>query len=69
MEAIHPHTVALIRKLESLAPLAPAEKAAIRHRPLRLQTVTVDQECSRPAISTVSRPLTIAASTLDRAEI
>ncbi|PVE23933.1 Crp/Fnr family transcriptional regulator [Microvirga sp. KLBC 81] len=44
METIHPHTAALIRKLESLAPLAPEEKAALLGLPLRLKTVAADQD-------------------------
>jgi CRP-like cAMP-binding protein len=44
LEAIHPHTVALIRKLESIAPVAPEEKAAILRLPLRLKTVAADQD-------------------------
>ena len=34
-----PTRLALIRKLESIAPLAPEEKAAILRLPLRLKTV------------------------------
>jgi CRP-like cAMP-binding protein len=44
MDAIHPHTAALIRKLESIAPLAPEEKAALLRLPLRLKTVPADQD-------------------------
>ena len=44
MDAVHPHTVALIRKLESIASLAPEEKAALLRLPLRLKTVTADQD-------------------------
>jgi CRP-like cAMP-binding protein len=47
LEAIHPHTLALIRKLESIAPLAPDEKAAILRLPLRLKTVAADQDIVR----------------------
>ncbi|HST94183.1 MAG TPA: Crp/Fnr family transcriptional regulator [Microvirga sp.] len=47
MEAIHPHTVALIRKLESIAPVAPEEKAAILRLPLRLKAIAADQDIVR----------------------
>ena len=47
MDAIHPHTAALIRKLESIAPLAPEEKAALQRLPLRLKTVAADQDIVR----------------------
>ena len=47
MDAIHPHTAALIRKLESIAPLAPEEKAALLRLPLRLKTVAADQDIVR----------------------
>jgi CRP-like cAMP-binding protein len=44
LDALHPHTSALIRKLESIAPLAPEEKAALLRLPLRLKTVAADQD-------------------------
>ncbi len=44
MEAIHPHTAALIRKLESIARLTPEEKAALLRLPLRLKAVAADQD-------------------------
>jgi CRP-like cAMP-binding protein len=47
MDAIHPHTIALIRKLESIAPLGPEEKAALQRLPLRLRTVAADQDIVR----------------------
>ena len=47
MDAIHPHTFALIRKLESIAPLAPEEKAAVLRLPLRLKAVAADQDIVR----------------------
>ena len=47
MDAIHPHTAALIRKLESIAPLAPEEKAAMLRLPLRLKTFAADQDIVR----------------------
>ena len=47
MDAIHHHTQALIRKLESIAPLAPEEKAAVLRLPLRLRTVAADQDLVR----------------------
>ena len=37
MDAVHPHTIALIRKLESIASLAPEEKAALQRLPMRLK--------------------------------
>ncbi len=47
MDAIHPHTFALIRKLESIAPLAPEEKAALLRQPLRLKAVPAHQDIVR----------------------
>lgn len=47
MDAIHPETTALIRKLESIAPLAPKEKAALLRLPLRLKAVAADQDIVR----------------------
>jgi CRP-like cAMP-binding protein len=44
LDAIHPHTAALIRKLESIAPLTSEEKAALLRLPLRLKTVAADQD-------------------------
>ncbi|MCB8822801.1 Crp/Fnr family transcriptional regulator [Microvirga rosea] len=44
MDAIHPHTVALIRKLESIAPLASQEKAALLRLPLRMKTLPANQD-------------------------
>ena len=39
MDAIHPNTLALIRKLESIASLTAEERAALLRLPMRLQTV------------------------------
>jgi CRP-like cAMP-binding protein len=39
MDAIHPNTLALIRKLETIASLTAEEKAALLRLPMRLQTV------------------------------
>ncbi|GEO18803.1 Crp/Fnr family transcriptional regulator [Microvirga aerophila] len=47
MDAIHPQTTALIRKLESIAPLALEEKAALLRLPLRLKTTAADQDILR----------------------
>jgi CRP-like cAMP-binding protein len=47
LDAIHHHTTALIRKLESIAPLAPEEKAALLRLPLRLKTVAARQDIVR----------------------
>jgi CRP-like cAMP-binding protein len=47
VDAIHPHRPALIRKLESIAPLAPEEKAALLRLPLRLKAVAADQDIIR----------------------
>jgi CRP-like cAMP-binding protein len=44
LHAIHPQTTALIRKLESIAPLAPEEKAALLRLPLRLKAVAANQD-------------------------
>jgi CRP-like cAMP-binding protein len=47
LDAIHHHTAALLRKLESIAPLAPEEKAALLRLPLRLKTVAAHQDIVR----------------------
>jgi CRP-like cAMP-binding protein len=47
LDAIHHHTAALIRKLESIAPLAPEEKAALLRLPLRLKTLPAHQDIVR----------------------
>jgi CRP-like cAMP-binding protein len=47
MDAIHPHTAVLLRKLESIAPLAPEEKAALLRLPLRLRAIAADQDIVR----------------------
>jgi CRP-like cAMP-binding protein len=47
LDAIRPHTAALIRKLESIAPLAPEEKAAVLRLPLRLHSIAADQDIVR----------------------
>jgi CRP-like cAMP-binding protein len=47
LDAIHPHTFALIRKLENIAPLAPEEKAAVLRLPLRLKAIAADQDIVR----------------------
>jgi CRP-like cAMP-binding protein len=47
LDAIHAHTAALIRKLESIAPLVPEERAAILRLPLRLRAVPADQDILR----------------------
>jgi CRP-like cAMP-binding protein len=47
LDAIHPQTTALIRKLESIAPLTSDEKAALLRLPLRLKTVAADQDIVR----------------------
>ena len=44
MDAIHPHTIALIRKLESIARLTAEEKAALLRLPLRLKTLPADHD-------------------------
>lgn len=44
MEGIHQHTAALIRKLESIAPVSPEEKAALQRLPLRLRTVAANRD-------------------------
>jgi CRP-like cAMP-binding protein len=44
LDAIHPHTAALIRKLESIAPVSADEKAALLRLPLRLKTIPADQD-------------------------
>jgi CRP-like cAMP-binding protein len=44
LDAIHPHAIALIRKLESIAPLSPEEKVALMRLPLRLKTVAAHQD-------------------------
>jgi CRP-like cAMP-binding protein len=47
LDAIHHHTASLLRKLESIAPLAPEEKAALLRLPLRLKTVATHQDIVR----------------------
>jgi CRP-like cAMP-binding protein len=47
LDAIHHHMAALLRKLESIAPLAPEEKAALLRLPLRLKTVAAHQDIVR----------------------
>jgi CRP-like cAMP-binding protein len=47
LDAIHHHTAALIRKLESIARLAPDEKAALLRLPLRLKAVAGHQDIVR----------------------
>jgi CRP-like cAMP-binding protein len=47
LDAIHHHTAALIRKLESIAPLAPEEKAALLRLPLRLKAVPAKHDIVR----------------------
>jgi len=47
MDAIHRHTIALLRKLESLSSLASEEKAALLRLPLRLKAVAADQDIVR----------------------
>jgi CRP-like cAMP-binding protein len=44
LDAIHHHTTALIRKLESIAPLTAEEKAALLRLPLRLKFVPAHQD-------------------------
>jgi CRP-like cAMP-binding protein len=44
LDAIHPRAIALIRKLESIAPLSPEEKVALMRLPLRLKTVAAHQD-------------------------
>ena len=44
MDVIHPHTLTLIRKLESIAPLMLDERAALLRLPLRLKSVAADQD-------------------------
>jgi CRP-like cAMP-binding protein len=47
LDAVHPHMTALIRKLGSIAPLAPDEKAALLRLPLRLKAVAARQDIIR----------------------
>ena len=47
MDAIHPHIAVLVRKLESIAPLAPDERAAVLRLPLRLKTLPAHQDIIR----------------------
>ncbi len=44
MDSIHHHTAALLRKLESIAPLMPDERAALLRLPLRLKTVATHHD-------------------------
>jgi CRP-like cAMP-binding protein len=47
MDSIHAHTAALIRKLESIARLSDAEKAAVLRLPLSLRTLPADRDIVR----------------------
>jgi len=47
LDVLYPHTFALIRKLESMAPLLPDERAALLRLPLRLKTLPADQDIVR----------------------
>jgi CRP-like cAMP-binding protein len=47
LEAPRPHNLALIRKLESIARLAPEEKTALLHLPLRLASLAADRDIVR----------------------
>lgn len=47
MDAIHPHAAVLVRKLESIAPLAPDESAAVLRLPLRLKSLPARQDIVR----------------------
>jgi CRP-like cAMP-binding protein len=44
LDTIHPHAAALLRKLESIAPLTPEERATLLRLPLRLKTVATHQD-------------------------
>jgi CRP-like cAMP-binding protein len=60
LDAIHHHTAALIRKLESIAPLAPEEKAALLRLPLRLKTLPAHQDIVRAGDSPSESCLIVA---------
>jgi CRP-like cAMP-binding protein len=60
LDALHHHTAALIRKLESTAPLAPEEKAALLRLPLRLKTVAAHQDIVRAGDSPSESCLIVA---------
>jgi CRP-like cAMP-binding protein len=60
LDALHHHTAALIRKLESTAPLAPEEKAALLRLPLRLKTVATHQDIVRAGDSPSESCLIVA---------
>jgi CRP-like cAMP-binding protein len=47
VDTIHAQTIALIRKLESTAPFAPEEKAALLRLPLRLKAMPAHQDIVR----------------------
>jgi CRP-like cAMP-binding protein len=47
LDAIHPHIAVLVRKLESIAPLTPDEKAAVLRLPIRLKTLPAHQDIVR----------------------
>ncbi|HEX2510702.1 MAG TPA: Crp/Fnr family transcriptional regulator [Microvirga sp.] len=47
MDAVHPHGAAMVRKLESHAPLADDEKAAVLRLPLVFRAVAADQDVVR----------------------
>jgi CRP-like cAMP-binding protein len=60
LDAIHHHTASLLRKLESIAPLAPEEKAALLRLPLRLKTVATHQDIVRAGDSPSESCLIVA---------
>jgi CRP-like cAMP-binding protein len=60
LDAIHHHTAALIRKLESIATLTAEEKAALLRLPLRLKTVAAHQDIVRAGDSPSESCLIVA---------
>src|SRR5919112_4918543 len=60
MDAIHPQTIALICKLESIAPLTPEEKATVQRLPLRLKTLAAHQDIVRAGDSPSESCLIVA---------
>jgi CRP-like cAMP-binding protein len=60
LDVIHHHTAALIRKLESIAPLAADEKATLLRLPLRLKPVAAHQDIVRAGDSPSESCLIVA---------
>ncbi len=47
MDALHPHTQPLIRKMESIVTLTDEERAALMRLPMQVQDLRADQDIIR----------------------